>query len=248
MKNFYFALLAMLATLPACTKTETVPYLPATGNQLLEYKIVNVQGNPIYGAINQADTIVTVYLPFYLQLTSLEPAIKVSEGATVTPASGTMIENLLEVFRTGRTIRYEVKSKDGKIKSYKLDIQVQQPAVTLEEVSKEADKPNEYVIDMKKDYDSFSFSVNGTGFASSQEMISAVLVDEANKEYGPLPMSTFNTTDLTYLNFVVTKYKPGQSSEILATLPATGLYRVRVYSYAKVATTQNPIRITLLNK
>lgn len=247
MKKIYCILLAALFILPACTKTDIIPFAPEADNQLLEYKIVNVQGSPIYGAISQADSSITVYLPFYLQLVTLEPKMKVSEGATVTPASGTMIEDLLDLFRKGREMKYNVKGKDGKMKTYTLHIQVQQPDLTLQEVSEDPANPNTYSLNMSLDFDSFSFGLNGTGFASDLDLIKVVLVDEQNKEYGPLNISTFNTTDLTRLDFTVIRYKE-QSDPILATLPAEGLYRIRVYSYAKVATTKNPIRIHLLNK
>jgi hypothetical protein len=247
MKKFYHTLLAVFFMLSACTKTEIVPFAPETDNQLLEYKIVNVQGSPIYGAINQQDSSITVYLPFYLQLITLEPEMKVSDGATVTPASGTMIENLLDLFHRGREIKYNVKGKDGKMKTYRLHIQVQQPELTLQEVSTDAANPNTYSLNMNLDFDSFSFGLDGAGFAADLDMIRVMLVDEQNKEYGPLNISTFNTTDLTRLDFTVIRYKE-QSDPILATLPAEGLYRIRVYSYAKVATTKNPIRINLLNK
>lgn len=247
MKKFYYTLLAALFVLPACTKTDIVPFTPETDNQLLEYKIVNVQGSPIYGAISQSDSSITVYLPFYLQLITLEPEIKVSDGATVTPASGTMIEDLLDLFHKGREIKYNVKGKEGKVKTYTLYILVQQPDLTLQEVSVDATNPNTYSLNMNLDFDSFSFGLDGAGFAADLDMIRVMLVDEQNKEYGPLNISRFNTTDLTRLDFTVIQYKE-QSDPILATLPAEGLYRIRVYSYAKVATTKNPIRINLLNK
>ncbi|RFS24796.1 hypothetical protein DVR12_06270 [Chitinophaga silvatica] len=247
MKKIYQRLAAVLLIFSACTKTETIPFTPEADNQLLEYKIVNVQGTPIYGAINQADSSVTIYLPFYLQLTILEPELKVSDGATITPASGTMIEDLLDFFRNGRTIKYNVKGKAGNVKGYTLHIQVQQPDLTVKEITTDPANPVTYNIDMKAFFDSFSFTLNGAGFASNLDMIKVVLVDEQNKEYGPLDISQFNTTDLTTLSFSITQYK-NMSSAILATLPATGLYKVRIYSYAKVATTQNSIRINLLNK
>lgn len=247
MRKFYYTLLAVFFMLPACTKTDIVPFTPETDNQLLEYKIVNVQGSPIYGAINQQDSSITVYLPFYLQLITLEPEMKVSDGATVTPVSGTMIEDLLDLFHKGREIKYNVKGKDGKVKTYTLHVQVQQPDLILQEVSTDAANPNTYSLNMNLDFDSFSFGLDGAGFAADLDMIRVMLVDEQNKEYGPLNISTFNTTDLTRLDFTVIRYKE-QSDPILAMLPAEGLYRIRVYSYAKVATTKNPIRINLLNK
>jgi len=166
MKKFYYTLLAVFFMLPACTKTDIVPFTPETDNQLLEYKIVNVQGSPIYGAINQQDSSITVYLPFYLQLITLEPEMKVSDGATVTPVSGTMIEDLLDLFHKGREIKYNVKGKDGKVKTYTLHIQVQQPDLILQEVSTDAANPNTYSLNMNLDFDSFSFGLDGAGFAA----------------------------------------------------------------------------------
>ena len=80
MKHLYLRCIAGISLLCACTKTETVPYEAAATNLMLEYKIVNVQGDPIYGAIQHNDTTISLYLPFYRQLATLEPQIKVSAG------------------------------------------------------------------------------------------------------------------------------------------------------------------------
>lgn len=235
----------LLCVLASCTKTETVAPPVEAQNRILSYKIVNVQGEPIYGSINDQNNMITVYLPFYKTLTVLDPEIEVSAGATVNPVSGTLIEDLLDVFRNGRSIKYEVTAKDGTKKTYTLQIDVQQPEVVLEELSS-ADYTAEYTINTTIDFSMMNFTVRGTGLHEDVDMMSVVLVDEAGEEYPPFGLGITNTGDIysasVYLTWYAAEPGPGDKA-ILDKLPATGLYKIRVYSYAKVATMEYPIRI-----
>lgn len=235
----------MLLAIAGCTKTDTIAPPAASDSRITEYKIVNVQGDPIYGTVNDADSGITVYLPFYKQLVVLEPEIKVSTGATVQPGTGTLIENLLEVFQKGRDIKYTVTGKSGQKKTYTLKIVVQQPPLTLKEVSTSATDIKSFDINMSINFSSINMNLPGTGFHENRELMKVVLVDETGKEYPPFAMSITNTNDLNVVGISVINYKENQSP-LLTALPATGLYKIRVYSYAKVVTTTFPIRINKL--
>ncbi|NIG56392.1 hypothetical protein [Chitinophaga sp. Cy-1792] len=247
MKHLYLRCIAGIGLLCACTKTETVPYEAAATNLMLEYKIVNVQGDPIYGAIQHNDTTISLYLPFYRQLATLEPQIKVSAGATVTPATGTMIEDLPAVFQNGRDIKYTVKNTAGNARVYTLHIIAQQPDMELQELTTDPANPAEYTLDMNGIYSSIGINLYGKGFASSNDMMKIVLVNEQGKETAPVYFSSTNTNDLTMVGFSISRYQD-QQDPIVKDLAATGLYKVRLYNYAKVITMKNPVRINVLNK
>lgn len=229
----------------ACTKTETVAPPAEFPSSILEYKIVNVQGQPIQGAINEKDSTISVYLPIYRQLVTLEPEITVSDGAAVKPASGTLIEDLLTVFRSNEPVRYTVTARDGRTRTYTLKIEVQQPPVTLQELSPGAADITEYSLDMKAPYSSFGFTIKGTGFHENHDLIKVVLVDESGKEYPPPAIGSSTNNDVTQLTVSVVKFKEPHMP-LIDQLPATGLYKVRVYVYGKSATMQHPIRINKL--
>jgi len=237
--------LLVLLVMAGCTKTDTIAPPAEADNRITEYKIVNVQGDPIYGTIHDADSSIEVYLPFYKQLVVLEPEIKVSAGATVQPGTGTLIENLLEVFQKGRDIKYAVTGKSGKKKTYTLKITVQQPPLTLKELSNSATDIKSYDIAMSVNFSSINISLKGTGFHENHDLMKVVLVDEAGKEYFPLAMSVTNTNDLNAISFSLINYM-ANPDPVLASLPATGLYKVRVYAYSKQVTTAFPIRINKL--
>lgn len=234
----------MLLAIAGCTKTDTIAPPAEADNRITEYKIVNVQGDPIYGTVHDADSSITVYLPFYKQLIVLEPEIKVSAGATVQPGTGTLIEDLLDVFQKGRELKYAVTGKSGKKKTYTLKIMVQQPPLTLKELSSATDVKT-YAISTSINFSSINIELKGTGFHENHELVKVVLVDETGKEYPPFNISTTNTNDLNSISISLVNYT-ATPDPLLVALPATGLYKVRVYSYAKQATTTFPIRINKL--
>lgn len=239
-----FAAAFFLTVFAACTKTETIDPAPEAQNRILAYSIVNVQGDPISGVVNDRDSSITVYLPFFRQLVTLEPQISLPEGATVTPASGTLIEDLLDVFRSGRVIQYAVTAKDGSKRTYTLRIVVQQPELILNEVSESAANVTEYTINTQLSFDVITIPLSGSGFMENNELMKVVLVDETGKELPPLNLSTTNTGNLNKTSVSITKYTDPQEPALQAL--KTGLYRIRMYSYAKQTTTQFPVRINKL--
>jgi len=107
----------------ACTKTEPFEVVPP--NRMTEYKVVNLQDTVIYGAIDNENNTVTVYVPFYLSMSVIEPEIKVEEGATLeTEAMPVELDNTTQT--------YTVRGADGSERTYQLNI-VQQniPSLSL---------------------------------------------------------------------------------------------------------------------
>ena len=225
---------ALLIT--ACTKTDTIAPPELSRSRMLEYKIVNVQGDPIIGTINDEDSSITVYLPFYLQLLTLEPEITVSTGATVSPASGTLVEDLLDVFRNGREIRYIVTGKDGSKKTYTLNINVQQPPIVLQELST-AESIRNYNV--RSTTLSLRITLQGSGFSENRQLMKMEMVDDAGNIY-PLGIATNNFNDTQSLNINLSR----NDQDLFNSFETSKTFRIRVYNYARQAITQYPIQIT----
>lgn len=218
----YLCTLALLSLAYACKKTATIAPPPPAGNRIISYKITNVQGDPIYGAVNDTDSSIRVYLPYYLYLTILAPEIQVSEGAKVQPATGSFIEDLPAIFTAGRDIRYTVTGKDSSKFVYKLHIEVQQPPISLTELSPDAATPAIFTAGSTAE-------LTGDNFIVSNTLTKVSLVDKTGKEI---------STDQAFLYVS----GPTQLYFAIPTIPA-GLYQVKIYSYSQWAVTNNPIEI-----
>jgi hypothetical protein len=110
-----------------CTKTEKLPHEPAY--QILQFEVPTGYGN-INGIINEDSNTITVQLPYYLyDLVYINPNIKVSEGATISPASGERI-NLNE-----SPVTYTVKTANGTTNTYKVKREYLQLKTTISELS-----------------------------------------------------------------------------------------------------------------
>ncbi len=238
MKYIYSFLLA--GALFACTKTETLEAAPEPSNRIESFRITNVTGDPIEAAISDRDSTITVYLPSFRQLTTLEPAITLPAGSAISPASGTLIEDVFGAIRTNRKITYTVTAADGSKRAYKLLIRTQQPEVMLQELST-VDEIKEFTIDTKDQYSSFTMYIKGSGFSENNELMLVAPVDESGKELPPFNLAITHLGSL----FQISPYL--DQSELLKplrdALPATGLYRLRVYVYGRVKTMQYPVRI-----
>jgi hypothetical protein len=101
----------------SCKKTMELPALP--DNKILEYKVIPAPGDTILGAINQVDKTITLYLPFYYNLTAIDPVIKLSAGARLK-------EQSLPVDVLSDNTSYIVIGPDQSTNTYKLNIVPQQ--------------------------------------------------------------------------------------------------------------------------
>lgn len=243
--------------LAACTKTVTNPYPEQSKSRILSYKIVN-SATPIIGVVDDNDHTITVYLSPTTYLTLLEPQITVSEGATVTPVSGTLIENMLEYFTKGRTIQYTVTGTDKTTTTYTLKIISQQPELAFEEITTDPANPVTYNHSISWYTNSFAvYTTTPYLFSPSGTVSSAVgrvsLLAENGTEY---PMTTDGpgapafggagpATPLSYVNVTlggIVGYNllTGGADQ---TSPPPGLYRVKIQYYSRTYTLKNPIKI-----
>ena len=239
-------LIAVLAVagmlLAGCTKTITNPYEKDTRSRILSYKIVNMQ-TPVYGAINDSLKTITVYLGPDVYLDVLEPEIKVSEGAMVSPASGTFIEDMMDYFTNGRDIQYIVKGADGATATYTLKIISLQPELSFKEVSPDAENPVTYlhrysyftnfnVINLEPEV---PFLFNENRYLN----VALVAADGTGKEYPFAEGSTNHGSNLYCDLAYIVGYAKGVTDA-----PPAGLYYVKVRYYSKITTLQYPVKIT----
>lgn len=256
-KNRLSAFLAGLCLLlAACTKTVTNPYPEQSQSRILSYKIVNTT-TPIIGVVDENDLTITVYLSPTLFLSILEPQITVSEGASVSPASGTFIENLAEYFAKGRTIQYTVTGKDKSVSTYTLHIVSQQPPLSFEEVTTDPANPVTYNHSISWYSNSIAIYMTTPYLFSASNIVSQAvgrvsLVSENGTEY---PMTSdgagapaFAGADVTSYSHVVVSLSGVIGYNLLTggadqTSPPPGLYRIKVQYYSRITTLKNPIRI-----
>jgi len=103
----------------SCTKTED--YDPLPEDKILEYKVINLpDGDVIYGAVDNQQNTITVYVPLYLGLLVIDPVIEVSPGATLQ-------EGVDPVNVDTKDKTYTVKAANGSSRTYKLQISTQSP-------------------------------------------------------------------------------------------------------------------------
>lgn len=115
----FLAIFMLVLTCWSC-KTE-YPSLPY--NDIESFSIQDADGKTLSASIVN-DQIILYWPPLVDQPESITPTIKVSELATITPASGTAIQ-----LQSDKPITYTVRAQDGSSKNYTLIFQYNQPLV-----------------------------------------------------------------------------------------------------------------------
>ena len=234
--------LCLATVMASCTKTTEIEPPAQAQNRILSYEITNVQGSPIEGVVNDDTKTIKVYLPYHYYLTTLEPTIKVSDGAAVNPTSGTLIDDLLDIFDNGRDISYTVTARDGSKAVYKLQIVVQQGDFKLEEISPSATEITELAYGGNTYADLYipcSGEIPSGNKTLDRQLIKITLTAQDGSTYvidnerGSKLDATVNAVYFVLSNSSVPNLK-------------AGIYTVKVRFYSKTVTLKNPIRITLI--
>lgn len=122
-KLIQFLLLIIAAVgITSCTKTMDLPGLAQ--NKITSYKVVNLADTVIYGAIDNIEKTITVYVPFYYNMVVIDPEITLSEGAKLS-------ERTQPVSVNAQDVKYTVVAADGSTNTYSLKI-VNQSISSLE--------------------------------------------------------------------------------------------------------------------
>ncbi|PWV48225.1 hypothetical protein [Chitinophaga sp. S165] len=239
MKIKYLLLLAIpaLTLAAACKKTETIEAPAQANNRILSFKVTNVPDEAVYGAVNDEQGTITVILPYYYYLTTIQPEIAVPEGATVSPASGVLIDSITKKMTEGTKIEYVVTAKDGSKATYKLLLTTQQPAITLDELSTDPANPTVLYHSKPATFEFNFFEVTGKNFIPQQELLGIFSTISYLNEQGNVVYTAVNGDNYTY--------RIGTAVPSAEQLPA-GLYRIRVTSYTRSATMKNPVKVQSL--
>ncbi len=121
-RTFQWLAIFMLALSCWSCKTE-YPSLPY--NDIESFSIQDADGKTLSASIVD-DQIILYWPPLVDQPESITPTIKVSELATITPASGTAIQ-----LQSDKPITYTVRAQDGSSKNYTLVFRYNQPLVQV---------------------------------------------------------------------------------------------------------------------
>ncbi len=119
MKKLIFIFIVLLFV--ACKKTKKDDPIPKSSSKdVLSFELAGL--NPkVTATIDNNQATVTFTLPFRTDLTKLKPTIRVSDKATISPASDTEVD-------MSKALTYTVTAEDGSTKSYKI---VAQPEIRL---------------------------------------------------------------------------------------------------------------------
>ncbi|WP_316829112.1 MULTISPECIES: hypothetical protein [Pedobacter] len=229
MKNKLTQLLCIIltvATLAACKKTIGLDPLPA--NKITEFKVAVSDGD-IFGAIDETDKTITLYLPYYYELDVIEPVIKLSAGAKLKEAIAPV-----EVLDTKKI--YTVIAADQSTSTYTLIIKLNQESpLVLTELSTATNTANIAI-------GGADIALQGNFNVSDIKKIKAYLVDANNKEYEFLPSPSFGAPAVTVSMIGSTKtYTYGRLMAPQTLEP--GAYKIRVKVQALTAEMKNPVNV-----
>lgn len=229
MKNKLTQLLCLIitvATLNACKKTIGLDPLPT--NKITEFKVAVSDGN-IFGAIDETDKTITLYLPYYYELDVIEPVIKLSAGAKLSEAIAPV-----EVLNTQKT--YIVVAADQTTSTYKLVIKLSQVSpLVLNELSTATTTATIGI-------GAADISLQGNFNVSDIKKIKAFLVDERNNEFEFLASPSFGAPAVT-VSMIGTNKTYTYGRLMAPQTLATGTYKIRVKVQALTAEMKYPVNV-----
>lgn len=206
----------------ADTVYDTLTTMP--GNRILAFKIANITQEAIYSAVNDSTKTITAYLPWYYTLNFIDPALTVSKDATVTPASG----ELVQVF-SATPVQYTVTGKNGHKATYALQIIVQQPHLVLNELST-ATQTTQYQVS------SSDITLTGENFITDLNVTKVYLIDAQGNKW---TLNTYNNGSERSNRIVYTA--PGLTHK--DNPPPPGLYYIEMQAYTLTKRMQYPIEL-----
>lgn len=222
MPSRYILSIVFLAVFFSCKKTTSLP--AQRQDRILEYKVANLTDSVIYGAIDDDSNLITVYVPFYFHLQVIDPAITVSEGATLQTEP-------LPVPITDTTASYTIKGKDGSTATYRLKIVIQAPPLVLQELSQPGDTlaypVNGYILNIIGNFNTLNLND-----------FSLQLSSDATGHLYPMNLGSVQTMVLVE-NGVYVLNSPQIPADI-----ESGLYHIHVTMFGQIkAAMTYPIRI-----
>lgn len=218
--------LSAIALLFACKKTIGLPEVPQ--NKILEYKVTNLQDTVIYGAIDDVEKSITVYIPFYYNLSVIDPAIKLSTGAALT-------EKIVPIEIDKQNVTYNVKGADGSNTSYKLNIVLQNPGkLKVKEVST--------ATSIKVYYPNDLIVISGNLFTADPSVVQTSLVSKTNNTEVSVNYGVVYSGGRTLETDGTVTY--GLAYQTLRPTIDSGLYYIRIKVFGQTATSEYPVRVS----
>lgn len=195
------------------------PNLPY--NDIESFRIQDASGNTLSASIVD-DRIIIYWPPLVDQPESITPTIKVSERASITPASGTPVQ-----WQADKPMTYTVRAQDGSSKNYILIFQYNQPIV------KAAITATTFYLRLPGS-SNYYFDVRGENILADATQTKGYLVDKDSKETA---LSFFKSPTTFIAQFNVPENLP------------TGTYKIKIVSgrYTVLTDAFNVLRPLLAN-
>lgn len=119
--------------LVCCKKTEVIKYDRTSNNTILAYKVTNA-ADTIFGAIDNVNNTISLYIPYYVGIDYIVPDIIIDKGAVLYDAAGNVINTdggilPVPVDTTGYT--YTVMGSDSVKRTYTLFLEIAPAADSL---------------------------------------------------------------------------------------------------------------------
>ncbi|MBB5636857.1 hypothetical protein HDE68_002770 [Pedobacter cryoconitis] len=190
------SLAILLSIFSSCKKEENKIYK----TEILSFQTIDASGEPIKGAITANNEIYFYWPPEQKMPDSIAPVIKISEGSTVKPASGTKVP-------FNEQTSFSVTGHDGSVKVYKLKISPYDPEPFIKSVGFSANNLFIYPASEFYEYNLIDIENVGIneGIAANNKNIELFLVDANNTD---IPLKMINKEDVpaaqlkTYLSWL----------------------------------------------
>jgi hypothetical protein len=224
-KSMPLICLSVIALFMACKKTIGLP--ETLQNKILEYKVTNLQDTVIYGAIDDMEKSITVYIPFYYNLSVIDPEIKLSSGAT-------LAEKTAPVEVDKQDVVYNVRGTDGSTATYELKVVLQNPGkLKIKEASTATNTAVYYPNDL--------ITISGNFYASDASVVQSFLVAKKGNTEIPVNYGTVYSSHNLESDGTVNYSLAYQT---LRPTIDSGLYYIKVKVFGQTATSQYPVRIS----
>lgn len=188
--------LFLLLALASCKKEDNKVYKA----EIISFTTKDASGEPIKGALTEKNEIVFYWPPEQNLPDSIAPVIKISEGSTVKPASGTKVA-------FNNQTSFTVTSQTGEVKAYKIKVMPYDPEPFINSVGFSRD--NLYRDPTSEFYEYNLIEIENVGIneglTEKNKKIELFLVDNNDKEF---PLKIVNKEDVpaaqlnTYLRWL----------------------------------------------
>jgi hypothetical protein len=208
-------------------------------NRIISYKVQSPTTEGIYAYVNDSDSTINVYLPYFYALNFLEVAsISLPTGATISPAA----DELVPVFNN-TPFTYTVMAADKTSRKYTVKVIVLQEKLAINEVST-ASATKTYALSFSAaGLSDVYFSITGSNMVPSADYTTLHLMDSASggQEVFTATLSPSQAPLSTYMYYYYRYDKNDASTWRIQ--PGTD-YWLEVRSYNRIHRMTYPVRFS----